>query len=76
MPREVNGVWISDDGKWTWDGRAWHPTRVRGAVGKRGPWRLLLIVLLVLFAIGLVFAAMTNFGWLIAIVGVLSLIHI
>lgn len=42
MPREVNGVWVSDDGKWTWDGSAWKPARATATAGQRGPWKLAL----------------------------------
>lgn len=66
MPRQVNGEWISDDGRWQWNGHAWQPVQ---PVPTRKPtlWlRVGLIVLGVVVVIGILGAI----GWLVAIAGV------
>lgn len=65
MPRQLNGVWTSDDGKWTWDGKAWQPARSLALPPRWGLWRWVMV----LVAVGLLFAAVTRFGWIVALVG-------
>jgi hypothetical protein len=66
MPRQVNGEWISDDGRWRWDGHAWQPLQpVRAR--KLNLWlRVGLILLGALVVVGVLGAI----GWLVAIAGV------
>jgi hypothetical protein len=73
MPRQVDGQWISDDGRWRWDGRAWQPAQTAAAqLGgppsrKPSPW-LRAVLYLVGFVI--VIGASGAIGWLVAIGGV------
>jgi hypothetical protein len=73
MPKQVDGQWISDDGRWTWDGQAWQPAQARAArlsgppSRKPSPWLLAVLYLVGLVIVIGVFGAI---GWLIAIVGV------
>jgi hypothetical protein len=66
MPRQVNGVWISDDGRWRWDGHAWQPVQPPPT---RKP-NLWLRVGLVVFGLAVVIGVLGAIGWLVAIGGV------
>jgi hypothetical protein len=77
MPKQVDGQWISDDGRWRWDGHAWQPVQSAStpenspAAPKPDLW---LRPILCLVGVGIVIGGLAWIGWLIAVVGVLLVI--
>src|SRR2546429_9198663 len=73
MPKQVDGQWISDDGRWRWDGQAWQPAqpvapRLSGPPSRKPS--LWLRAILYLVGTAIVIGVFGVIGWLIAIAGV------
>lgn len=72
MPRQIDGRWISDDGKWWWDGTAWRAMAAASpspAARSGRPFAFWLKVAAVVVVVGLVLGILGAVGWLVALVG-------
>lgn len=80
MPRQVNGQWISDDGRWRWDGQAWQPIEGRpqpsSGPSPSPPRRRISAgsVLGSLLVVAIAITIATQIGWLVAIAGAVLVI--
>jgi hypothetical protein len=77
MSRLVDGQWISDDGQWRWDGRAWQRVRTY-PVPPNGPRRrrpnLWLVLAVYLAAVVVAIIVFRSIGWLVAIAGLVLVV--